>query len=793
MLQGTQSSQYENVINLLANELASIPDPLIIVLDDFHVIDNEAVLNIVNYLLEHLPYQKLLVLLTRINPPLPLSRLRVRNQLVDIRADQLGFTRDETAVFLNDVMGLTLSASDLTAMEERTEGWIAGLQLAALSMQNCQDIHGFVSAFTGSHHYVMDYLVEEVLKTQAGKVGNFLMQTAILDNLCGPLCEAVIDGVTSGPVNGQEMLETLEKMNLFVIPLDNERRWYRYHHLFADVLKKRLEQKFPHLLPELHRRASQWYEHNSFTSEAIQQAIVAKDRERATQLVEENGCFLLMSGELATLLNWTEAIEFQSEKHPWLAIQKAWALAMTGHLERVEPTLQSPEQLLSPLEPTAEVKTMQGTIAVARAFCANSQGNTQLAAEYAREALKKLPDCSSISRSIRSVTTLILGDASWINGDLDDAIQAYSEGIKIGREAGNLHMVIIANSNLADVLIEQGRLRQAADMCHQSLQMAVRPDGQKSPLAASIYARLGRLYYEYNRLDDAAQNIHRCVDLCQQWEDLSFKAVACAMLARLEQVRGNPEETQKAVRSTEQLAEKRLLSPRQSILVNSDLGRLWLAQGNMERASQLIQKSGLTLEDDFSYQREPEYVILLRTLLAQGDFDAALALSQRLLQKAETSKRTGRVIEVLVLQALIFQGRKELDQALAVLKKALNLARPERYFRTFIDEGEPMVRLLHQARSRQIETEYVTDLLSGTKEASGTTQTPPQLLSGPLTAREVEVLKLIEAGCSNQEIADKFVISIATVKRHISNIYTKLDVESRTQAIAIGKELKLFE
>jgi LuxR family transcriptional regulator, maltose regulon positive regulatory protein len=792
MLQRAQPAQYENVINFLANELASISDPFVLVLDDFHVIHNEVVLNIIYYLIEHLPSRKHLVILTRIDPPLPLSRLRVRNQLADIRADQLRFTSDEIAVFLNDVMGLTLSANDLSAMETRTEGWISGLQLAALSMQSCKDIHGFVSAFTGSHHYIMDYLVEEVLKAQPRNVGAFLLQTSILDHMCGPLCEAVIDAATTGPVNGQEILESLEKMNLFVIPLDDERRWYRYHHLFADVLRKRLEHQFPHLLTGLHRRASQWYEQNGLTFEAIQQAIVANDKDRAAQLIEGNGCFLLTTGEMTTLLNWTDAIEFQPEIHPWLAILKAWALALTGNLNRVEPTLRVPEQVLSSLEPTDEVKTMLGTIATARAHCANSQGDTRSAAELAQRALEKLPDCSSIC-SVRSLATLILGDASWINGDLDHAAHAYAEAIRIGREAGNLPMVIIANSNLADVLMEQGQLYRAADIYNQSLQMAVRPDGQRSPMAGSIYAGLGRLSYENNRLDDAAQNIHRCIDLCRQWGDLNLQAVACAMLARLEQVRGNLEEAQKAMRSAEQLADKHSLSPRQSILVKSDLARVWLAQGNLERLSLFIHKSGLAIDDDIPSKREPEYVILLRGLLAQREYADSLALSQRLLQKAETGKRMGRVIEVLVLQALIFQGRKDLDQALAVLKRALVLAKPERYIRTFIDEGEPMIRLLHLTRSRQIETQYVTDLLNAIQKDSGVKQPPLQLLNEPLTTREVEVLKLIESGCSNQEIAGKLVISIATVKRHISNIYTKLDVKTRTQAVGIGKELKLFE
>jgi len=281
MFQGAQPAQFENVINLLTNELAATTDQFVLVMDDFHLVNSETVINIVFYLIEHLPYHKHLALLTRMDPPLPLSRLRVRNQLVDIRADQLRFTRDEIAAFLNDVMGLKLSAEDLSAMETRTEGWIASLQLAALSMQTSRDVHSFVSAFTGSHHYIMDYLVEEVLKLQPRNVVEFLMQTSILDHICGPLSESVIDIVPQGILNGQAILETLEKMNLFVIPLDNERRWYRYHHLFADVLRKRLEQQHPRLLSELHQRASRWYEQNGLIAEAINHSLAGGDQDRA--------------------------------------------------------------------------------------------------------------------------------------------------------------------------------------------------------------------------------------------------------------------------------------------------------------------------------------------------------------------------------------------------------------------------------------------------------------------------------------------------------------------------------
>lgn len=793
MLQGIQTSQFETAINLMTNELVSFSGPFVLVLDDFHVIHSEDVLKIFSYLLEHLPPQMHLMVLTRTDPPLPLSRLRVRGQLLDIRADQLRFTQVEIANFLNDAIGLILSTNDLSAMEARTEGWIAGLQLAALSMQGCKDIHGFVSAFTGSHHYIMDYLAEEVLRLQPKNVSVFLLQTSILDRLCGPLCEAVVIANINEPVDGQAMLEALEEMNLFVIPLDDERNWYRYHHLFADVLRKRLEHQYPHMLPELHRRASLWYEQNGFIAESVQQALLAGDQERAAQMIEENGCSLLISGEVATLLNWADAIEFQSESRPWLAIQKAWALALTGDLNRIEPTLQAPEKLLSPLEPTVEVRTMLGTIAAARAHCANSQGDTHTAAEYAQQALEQLPDCSSISQSIRSVTTSILGDASWINGNLEDAIRAYTEAIRIGREAGNLHMVIIANSNLAAIMMEQGQLLKAASTYIQSLQIAVRPDGQRSPLAGNLFAGLGRLAYECNRLDDAGQYVHQCIDLCRQWGENDLQAIACAMLARLEYIQGNPDKAQEAMREAEQLAGEHPLSPKRSIQLKSELARLWLAQGNLEKLSQFIQKSGLTIDDEIPFLREPEYIILLRVFLSRNDHEAALILSERLLKQAEQAGRMGLVIETLILQALVFHGMKETEQALVPLDRALALAQPEGYVRSFLDEGEVMTRLLCQVQSRQVGSSYATVLLSKIGNTPGMTQPSMQLLIEPLTTREVEVLKLIEAGCSNQEIANKLVISIPTVKRHISNIYAKLGVKSRTQALAIGNELRIFE
>jgi len=786
-------AQYENIINHLTNQLASIPGPFVLVLDDFHVINTEAVPKIVSYLMEHLPHQVHLILLTRIDPPLPLSRLRVRDQLMDIRADQLCFTHDEIAAFLNDMMGLKLSADDLSAIETRTEGWIAGLQLAALSMQNCKDIHGFVSAFTGSHHYIMDYLIEEVIRLQPKKIGDFLMQTSILDHICGPLCESVIDADPEGPTDGQATLESLEKMNLFVIPLDDERRWYRYHHLFAEVLRKRLEQQYPGSLPNLHQRASRWFEQNGLVLEAIGHSLTAGDHDRAIQLIEQNGGLLLISGEVNTLANWIKAVEAQVRTRPWIHILKGWISAITGFPERVEEILQTAERMIASQEPPAGSNVMRGAIATARAYSAYQVGEPARAASFARQALEYLTDTDLTSGILRTIAAALLGDASAMNGELEEALQAYLRAKQIGQAAGDIHLVILVNCNLGDVLVEQGRLQEAMAIYSETLEMATRPDGKKLVIAGRVYGQLSRVSYEWNNLETATEQARQGITLCNYWGAPEYEAVGLVALARAEQVQGNQPAALEAMYSAERLVSEHLLLPKCLIWVNYTLARLWIAHGNFEKAARIVQASGLTIDDEILFLREPEFVVRLRLLLAQADYDTSLSLSKRLLEKAEAGKRIGRVIEVLILEALIFLGRQETEQALAVLKRALSLAKPERYIRTFVDEGEPMVKLLHLARSRKIETEYTTDLLSAVEKTAGIAQHPAKLLNEPLTAREMEVLKLIEAGCSNQEIAEKLVISFTTVKRHISNIYTKLDAKSRTQAIAIGKELKLFE
>jgi LuxR family maltose regulon positive regulatory protein len=793
LLQRSQPAPNDMLLNILINEIAAHGPPFVLILDDFHVIHAQPILEMLTFLIDHMPPQLHLLLLTRIDPPLPLFRLRARDQLLEIRAEQLRFTREETTAFLNEVMGLRLPPDDIVAMNARTEGWIAGLQLAALSMQACKDIPGFVSAFTGSHRHIMDYLTEEVLQLQPERVRMFLLQTSILNSMCGSLCDAVVEPGESGPDNGQAMLEALEAMNLFVIPLDERRQWYRYHHLFAEVVNLCLKHLFPQQLPELHRRASQWYEQNAMISEATHHAIMAGNQARAAQLVEQNGCSLLMRGEGFTLLKWVESVMPYTRTHPWLSILKAWGLALTGHLDQVEPALQAAEALFSPLEPAIEAKIMLGSIAAVRAFMANLHGEARLAADYAHGALEYLPVSNDFSCSMRSVATSICGDASWLNGNLEKARSAYLEAVQISQAAGNIYMTMIAKSNLADVLIEQGELHQSARIYAETLQSARRPDGQELPIADRLFAGLGSISYEWNHLEAADQHTQRCIELCQQWGNSNLLAKSYVMLAWLEQARANLKKGQEAMHAAELMLSEQRLSPRRSNLVKLALAHWWIIQGSLERASYMVERLGVTIDDEIPYAREPEYLLLLRLLLAQGEHDAARSLAERLLHMAEAAKRVGRVIEILVLQALILQGKKDIDQALAVLGKAFSLAEPEGYVRVFLDEGAPMVKLLYQAKSHGIGSGYPSELLSG---LCGTPDTEPrhaQFLIEALTSRELEVLRLIETGCSNQDIADRLVISNPTVKRHISNIYAKLGAKSRTQAISLGKELGLFE
>jgi len=436
---------------------------------------------------------------------------------------------------------------------------------------------------------------------------------------------------------------------------------------------------------------------------------------------------------------------------------------------------------------------MLGSIAAVRAYQANMQGEAKLAEDYAHKALEYLPASDDFSCSMRSVATSICGDASWINGNLEEARRAYLEAVQISLSSGITYMTLIAKSNLADVLIEQGELQQAARIFTENLELARRPDGQELPIADRLFAGLGSISYERNLLAAADQHFQRCIQLCQQWGNYNLLAKCYIMLAWLEQAKCQQQKAEEAMKTAALMLNEQRLSPRQTTLVKLASAHWKIQQGNLEEASHLVQELELGIDDEIPYPRESEYMLLLRLELAEGNYDAAQSLAERLLQMAEAANRGGRIIEILALQALIFQGKKDFDQALLVLGKALLLAQPEGQIRLFLDEGENMAKLLLRAKAQLPGQVYVSELLSALRSRSAPESSPSQILATQLSPRELEVLALIGKGCSNQDIADWLVISIPTVKRHISNIYGKLGAKNRTQAVSLGKELRLFE
>jgi LuxR family maltose regulon positive regulatory protein len=790
-------TSFETLLTTLINEISNYSVPFVLVLDDFHVINAQLILDFLTFFFERVPPNLHTILITRIDPFLPLSRWRVRNQLTEIRVEQLRFTSGEIATFLNKVMAIVLSIGDLSALEARTEGWIAGIQLAALSMRSCDDIHAFITAFAGSHHYIIDYLTEEVLTRLPEKTTTFLLRTSILNRMCGSLCDAVIEPDPHDPVNGQQMLEELERKNLFLVPLDEKRHWYRYHYLFSEILNRHLEDLYPDLPSRLHKRASNWFEQNGYIPEAIDYALLAGDQEHATELIEQNGVPLLIHGEIMGVSKWITAVEPYTQTHPWIYILKAWAYALSGELDRVESTLQKAEDLISLLDLSQQVEIMRGAIAAARAYQANLMGNAHKAADYARQAIKILPAVDLISLSLRVVSTSLLGDATSMTGDFEEAKRAYIESAQICQAAGDVHLVIVVNSNLANILVEQGLLRQAEKTYAETLTLATRPDGQKALIAGRLFIELSQVYYEWNHLEKAFHYAKQSLDLCRQWGNIDLQAVGYAQLARIEHIFSQPEEMHSAFRAAEGLLVYDL-APRYSLWVKSVLARLHIDQGNLENAAHILQRAGINVErseevSEIPYLLEPLYLILARLDLARGKCDDALELSNHLLHHAEAGNRTGRLIEVLILQAIVYYRMNDIEKALAVLGRAIILGQLDGYVRVFIDEGEVMAKLLYQAKVHQVGGDYISELFPHLSKAADQALPSTQRLIERLTSRELELLKLIEQGCTNQEIASKLVISMPTVKRHISNIYSKLGAKNRTQAISLGRELDLIK
>ncbi len=795
-LQSAQQPDTESVLTSVINSIATDPRPFVLVLDDYYYIRAESIHEALTFLLDHQPPQMHLIIVTRTDPPLPLARLRGRGQLSELRQTDLRFTPEETAQFLNQAMGLELSAADLAALASRTEGWIAGLQMAAVSMQGREDVSGFVAGFTGSQHYILDYLVEEVLHQQPEEVQSFLLQTSILDRMSGSLCDAVTD---TG--NGQAMLENLEHANLFVLPLDDSRHWYRYHHLFADLLRQRLHQLYPDLVHALHRRASEWYEQNGLARLAIDHALSAGDFERAGAMIERAAEAAMMWSEVATLQRWVEALPAEILRcRPLLSVYQAWILLLRGQpLEVAKARLKEAVDADTGSEVAGEVAAIQGVIAAYK-------GEFSQTAELARRALDLLPEDRLF---LRSLVAGYMGFAQLYSSDLATATAALEEAAIIAEGAGNLTNAVLARCHLAEVSALQGRFDEAGKLYEQILESAVDNRGRQQPIAGMALMGLGRVLAERYELEAATRHLLDGITLIEKWGEIAA-IQGYVSLSRVKQAQGDTSGALEAIQVAEQLAIKFDAMKVDDIYVGASKVRLAVAQGNFEALSDWVGEHGLDREvgldeletelgrTPLSQYRAVEYMTLAQVRIAQGRLDDALGLLKPLLQAVESAGHAAWAVRILVLQAVALQARGDATQALSTLERALSLAEPGGFVLTFVDQGEPMARLLRQAASRGIASAYVQKLLAvfdvskAESAEEAVVSRPPQPLIEPLSERELQVLRLLNTRLSSTDIAEELIISVNTVRTHIRSVYSKLDVHSRYEAVARAKQLNLL-
>ena len=783
VLQAPQPPPIKALLTALLNEITRLPDPFVLVLDDYHLIEAQAVDQALTYLVEHLPPQMHLVIATRQDPPLPLARLRARGHMRELRATDLRFTPSEAAEFLTQGMGLHLEAQDIALLSARTEGWIAGLHLAALSLQGQQDAARFIQSFTGSHQFVLDYLVEEALGRQSASVQTFLLRTSILDRMSGPLCDAV---VLDPAAPGQATLEYLERANLFLVPLDNERRWYRYHHLFAQVLRLRLQQRTASSpgeegrgVAELHRRASSWHEAQGLSMEAFEHAAAAQDVERAERLIEGEGMPLYFrGGAVALVLHWLKSLPKPVlDARPKLGTAYAATLLATGQVTGVEEKLQAAEVALEGAEPDDITQDLVGRIAAIRATAATSQNQGETIMAQSRRALEYLhPN----NLAFRASTAWKLGYAYFLQGDRAAARQACTEVIALSQVSGNTIFTFMATIGVGLVQEADNQLHLAVATYRHVLQQVGEPP---LPFACEAHLGLARISYEWNNLEAAEQHAQRSIHLARQLENTE-RFVACEVfLARLKLAQGDAAGAATMVAEAGQSARQHNFVYRRPEDAAAHVLTL-LRQGNLSAAAQLAERHDLPLSQ-------------ARVHLAQGDPSAALAVLSSWRGQVEARGWADERLKVLVLQALALQAHGEQDQAVQLLLDALSLAEPGGFIRLFVDEGAPMAHLLAQAATLGRMPDYLGKVLAAyeaeaQQREDPSSRPPAQPLIEPLSSRELEVLQLMAQGCSNQEISERLFLALDTVKGHNRKIFGKLQVQRRTEAVARARELGLL-
>jgi LuxR family maltose regulon positive regulatory protein len=800
-LQSSQPVAAKDLLTTLLNELSSIEDGFILVLDDFHAIDSKAVDDLLAFLVDHMPPQMHLVITTREDPFLPLARLRARNQLTEIRTAELRFTENEAADFLNQVMGLNLSAENIVALEARTEGWVAGLQLAALSMQGKADATEFIHSFSGANQFVLDYLLEEVLQKQSESLQGFLLRTSILDRLSGSLCDVLWQGEQN---SAQEILEQLERANLFVISLDDERRWYRYHHLFRDLLRQRLSQKHSkEEIAQIHIRASEWFEQNGDISEAFHHAVSAADYERAARLLETSWQAMDESFQTGTWLGWVNQLPLSVRRvRPVLWTQVGWAYMDAGNAEASEASLQDAETCLKrPLDELVIVeaeqfRTLPARIAFARAYNAQTQNRFGDVVKYVEMAMDIIPYDDQYTQAQASS---ILSTTYWASGELDKSFELMSNWVNAAQQAGNIVFAVAASFGKADILITQGRLRDAMQVYQTALSLATEHGAEQH--TAHHHLGLSLLHHEMGEDERAAHHSQKAFELGRQTTIADWAYRKSLAQAYLKESEGDFDA---ALDLLDEAQRYYVRTPIPNLRpVDAMKARIYLKQDRLDKAQAWAAKSGLSFLETPDYLHEFERLTLAKIALAEYQHDQneqhildVLKLLEGQLKLAQKQNRLYSQIEILVLQAFALQAKGESPQAISSLEKALSFAEPEGYLRIFVNEGEDLRMMIGRAKHPLFE--YVESILAKFPQPTQTQNPKSKIVNlkseliDPLSDRELEVLRLIAQGLSNQEITQKLVVTLSTVKGHNLRIFAKLQAKSRTEAVARARELGLL-
>ena len=786
-LQSQQPLETEILVTGLINDIADINHPFVVVLDDYHVITDTEIQQILLFLLDNQPPQMHMVISSRADPPWPLARLRARGEIEEIRIQDLRFTLDEAAILLNEIMGFTLSSKDLAALEKRTEGWVAGLQMAAIALQNQQDKASYIQAFTGSHRYIFDYLMEEVLNSVPDDAREFLLRTSILDRFNGSLCDFVIE-----KENSQSILMDLEHKNIFLIPLDSRQNWYRYHHLFAELLRNQLNHEKAGLAAQLHKRASMWFEQRGIIDTAVNHAVATKDFEFAADIVERNVADVKDSGDLPMIGNWLQKFPDETVfNHSWLCIAKAWVLIYLGQAEDAMMILERAEQSLL----NGKEKNIRGHIAAIRCYHYLFESNLPLSIDHGYKALKLIGE-TDLSTRISAATSL--ASALRLSGDLETARVILAEAVGLSKKTDHKQTTVRLLCGLSALQIYQGQLPNAYSTLQEAIQIGQWiDDGKQSipmPVTGHAYLRLAQVLTDMNQLEDALEYVQLGIRLCKKWGQANALWEGYLALADIHKARGNTKESHEAFLEAEKIS-NRISAVHIERITNALKAQFWLDTGQVDVAVRWAEKNDLRSDKQLQFQDISWYNILANILIAQKRYQEAQTLLSQMIDISENSGAFGLSLLSMVRLSLVHEHQGADKRAIETLTQALELGQSSGYLRVFIEQGEQLLGLLRKVLSKGIQVEYTTKLIHAIEA-----ELPKLKLRKPasddlterLSDREIEVLRYLNSNLTIPEISSHLHVSVSTLRTHIRNIYEKLGVHSRFEATTKAKDLKLI-